>query len=105
MNATEQRIVKPSDVFEDYVKRCLAIDGFVVMKSDWEAKRYQLFWGAQTKTLGTIFADLVVLDASTAEEARLQALRIAGVTLGPKDLGARWFYRVGIDANPRRPIV
>lgn len=105
MNATEQRIVKPSDIFEDYVKRCLAADGFVVMKSDWEAKRYQLFWGAQTKTLGTIFADLVVLDASTAEEARLQALRIAGVTLGPKDLSAKFFYRIGIADGRNRLVV
>jgi hypothetical protein len=104
MNVTEERIVKPSDIFEDYVKRCLATDGFVVMKSDWEAKRGQLFWGAQTKTLGTIFANLVVMDAATAEEARVQALRIAGVRLGPKDLNAKWFYRVGIDDGPKRPI-
>lgn len=77
-----------------YFQRCLAVDGFIVMKSSVEFKLGQIFITARSAMLGSVNAKLVVAGVSSAAEAKSQAKRVGNVDLRPIDMSARFYYRI-----------
>jgi hypothetical protein len=77
-----------------YFQRCLATDGYIVMKSSSPFRVGQLFGSATSAMLGAVNEHMVVAGVSSAREAQEQAKRIGNVTLRPVDLQARFYYRV-----------
>lgn len=89
-------IATQTDFFADYVKRCFANDGYVVMKSMVQFKVGERFDRAASSILGaTQDLPMMVLRVSSADEAKRQAWRYAGIALGQRDLSAPFYYRIG----------
>lgn len=83
-----------SDLASGYFKRCLATDGFIVMKSLVPFNVGETFIQASSSLLGSINVHMIVAGITNAADAQAQAKRIQGIALRPVDLNHPYYYRI-----------
>ena len=77
-----------------YFERCLAADGYIVMKSHVPFRIGEQFGGAMSGVLGNVNSHMVVAAQSSAEEAKAQLKKVSNIDIRPIDMRAKYYYRI-----------